>query len=276
MKGGIPTPLQLGTGSISAPAFSFFGDPDTGIHNGGADELWFTTGNHDTLRITSDVLIINQAGSLIWGSSGVGGQGLVLKGNEADHFEQRRGANPQKYTLSNSYTDGSNYERGGLFWVSNELLVGSEAAGTGTARDVRVGPRGAAALLLSAGGTAYAQVSSDGMAFASTCQIRFNAVTATQWVANQNNFNVTGCVFLRVSTDASRNLTGIDNGLDGRVLFISNIGAQNVVIQNENAGSNAENRIITGLGADLTLAADKTVMLVYDDTSQRWRVLKNA
>ncbi len=76
----------------------------------------------------------------------------------------------------------------------------------------------------------------------------------------------------RLSSDAARNITGIAGGLQGRVLKLVNVGAQNIVIQNQNASSTDVNRVITGTGADITLAADDTMDLWYDSTTQRWRV----
>lgn len=77
----------------------------------------------------------------------------------------------------------------------------------------------------------------------------------------------------RISSDAARNVTGLAGGLQGRRLILINVGAQNIVIQNENAGSTVANRVITGTGADITLSADDTMELWYDSTTARWRVI---
>lgn len=70
-------------------------------------------------------------------SLGLAGQ-LFLFGEGADVLSQYNGADPQKFYVYNTRTDGSNYERGGLVWTGNALRVGNEAAGTGTLRDVVV------------------------------------------------------------------------------------------------------------------------------------------
>lgn len=49
-------------------------------------------------------------------------------------LEKKNGTNAQTFNLYNTYTDASNYERGFLKWDSNILKIGTEAAGTGTAR----------------------------------------------------------------------------------------------------------------------------------------------
>lgn len=48
------------------------------------------------------------------------------------------GIGSQSYLSHNTYTDSSNYERGYARWVSNVFTVGTEAAGTGTQRNVRI------------------------------------------------------------------------------------------------------------------------------------------
>ena len=50
------------------------------------------------------------------------------------------GSNPQTFRIYNTYTDGSNYERGFLKWDSNFLKIGTEAAGTGSNRSLWLTP----------------------------------------------------------------------------------------------------------------------------------------
>lgn len=56
---------------------------------------------------------------------------------DANHtLAQRNGTNAQTFRLYNTYTDASNYERGFMRWNSNVLEIGTEAAGTGTIREI--------------------------------------------------------------------------------------------------------------------------------------------
>ena len=50
----------------------------------------------------------------------------------------RDGITPTGLTLTNTYTDASNYERGFIKWDANKLKIGTEAAGTGVVRDVQI------------------------------------------------------------------------------------------------------------------------------------------
>jgi hypothetical protein len=60
--------------------------------------------------------------------------------------------------------------------------------------------------------------------------------------------------------------------VDGETRIIWNVGSNNIVLVNESASSTAANRFTTSTGADITVAANKVVMAMYDATTARWRV----
>lgn len=99
-------------------------------------------------------------------------------------------------------------------------------------------------------------------------------ISPSQITAHQNDYNPTGlsgATALRLSSDASRNLTGLAGGADGRLLILHNVGAQDIVLKDEDAASAAANRF--ALTGDVTLMPDTVVALQYDATSARWRVI---
>ena len=59
---------------------------------------------------------------------------LQIFRDAADTLAQRRGANGQTLRIYNTYTDASNHERLSLRWASNVAIIGTEKAGTGSAR----------------------------------------------------------------------------------------------------------------------------------------------
>ena len=77
----------------------------------------------------------------------------------------------------------------------------------------------------------------------------------------------------RLTSDASRTITGIAIQRDNDTQWIVNGGANDIVLAHQNAGSAAANRIITHTGANVTLNADESALLWYDDTDARWRIL---
>ncbi|MGM4891275.1 hypothetical protein [Tardiphaga sp. 839_C3_N1_4] len=104
-------------------------------------------------------------------------------------------------------------------------------------------------------------------------------VTSTQLTANQNDYTATDgsntCATktsLRISTNASRNVTGLScSQAEGDIRIIHNVGSFNAVLTNQDAGSTAANRFL--FGGDMTLAADTSVTIKYDGVASRWRAI---
>ena len=77
----------------------------------------------------------------------------------------------------------------------------------------------------------------------------------------------------RVDTDASRTITGIAVQQGSDTQWITNVGANNLVLAHQNVSSAASNRIISPTGANLTLGPDESACLWHDTTTDRWRIL---
>lgn len=60
-----------------------------------------------------------------------------LQREAANHLAMVNGTNASTFSVSNTFTDASNYERGVLKWDSNILKFGTESAGTGSDRIVQ-------------------------------------------------------------------------------------------------------------------------------------------
>jgi hypothetical protein len=99
------------------------------------------------------------------------------------------------------------------------------------------------------------------------------STTPAQITSDQNNYAVSGFSIFRLSTDASRTITGLV-AEDNKYLTIINVGANDLILANENASSTAVNRIITGTGGDVTYVTNAVAILWYDNISTRWRILK--
>jgi Chaperone of endosialidase len=94
---------------------------------------------------------------------------------------------------------------------------------------------------------------------------------STTGTSNDANFGNTSLV--RLTGASAQTITGIAGGTDGKLLTIINAGANAATISNESTSSTAANRTKTGTGADLTLAPDASLSLVYDSGASRWRVV---
>lgn len=100
-------------------------------------------------------------------------------------------------------------------------------------------------------------------------------ISPAQLTANTDDWAPTGyedCSVIRFSTDASRNITGLSGGWDGRVVLLENVGAQSAVLMH-NVTSTAANRFYCPGSTDLTLTANSAVVLRYDATDSRWRII---
>jgi len=81
--------------------------------------------------------------------------------------------------------------------------------------------------------------------------------------------NANKVVFRLVGRRSSYDITGIDGGTDGRHLVLFNVEKVNMNLNDEDAGSLPQNRIIT-LANNVGTSGQGTAELVYDGTLQRW------
>ena len=83
-----------------------------------------------------------------------------------------------------------------------------------------------------------------------------------------------GYSYVRVSSDATWDITGFAGGRPGKILVVHNVGSFNVRLMNQNASSGAANRMIMGPGAalaDQTMTPNQTCILIYSGPDSRWR-----
>jgi hypothetical protein len=69
---------------------------------------------------------------------------------------------------------------------------------------------------------------------------------------------------------------GIDatNAVDGTMVVLINVGSSTITFEDESSSAAADSyRIITGSGSSEALSANRSATLVYDGTSQRWRII---
>jgi hypothetical protein len=103
------------------------------------------------------------------------------------------------------------------------------------------------------------------------------SVSPTQLTTNTNDWAVTGLASastVRFSTNASRSITGLAGGADGKIVILHNIGSFDAVFANEDTSSTAANRF--SIGASTTVSAGTSITLRYDATSSRWRSVASA
>lgn len=95
-----------------------------------------------------------------------------------------------------------------------------------------------------------------------------------------NNLSFSEADHLRMNNAAESVVTGLvapaSPSKPGKRLIVSSVGAADVVLNDEAAGSTAANRITTGCGQPIYLQPGSgRALLVYDAVSQRWKVVSH-
>ena len=91
------------------------------------------------------------------------------------------------------------------------------------------------------------------------------------------NSGYTGLI-ITGNADNTSTITGIDSGSaqDGDTFKLTNVGAGTITFTHQDTGSSASNRIITPDGNNYSLTENKTIEVVWDETTDRWRILTPA
>ena len=101
-------------------------------------------------------------------------------------------------------------------------------------------------------------------------------VFTTTATGSQNNFSVEGASFVRCNNASLLTITGFAAGVAGQRLTIVSVGAGQVDLANQSGSSTDVNRIINGVTGTISLAAGSgRAVLIYDATTQRWRVIEH-
>jgi hypothetical protein len=171
--------LQVGGSTVFASGYKAAGDPAIWLLSGSA----ITASNYFALYDGSDTFIqsigsgnlhlggtadgwgllavyaagnvrIGSATTFGWASASSTNDPLdtLLARDAAGVIAQRNSTNSQTFRLYNTYTDGSNYERGALQWTSGDLELIAQTAGTGTDDiDIRLTPAGSGTVIVPQG-----------------------------------------------------------------------------------------------------------------------------
>lgn len=93
---------------------------------------------------------------------------------------------------------------------------------------------------------------------------------------NENNYSPTGfadAATVLVQSTGPVNITGFAGGATGREIVIYNVGVNTITITHQDAASTSSNRVIGINGANITLSANRSVILRYANSLARWLVV---
>jgi hypothetical protein len=80
-------------------------------------------------------------------------------------------------------------------------------------------------------------------------------------------------IHVKLTHASLTSINNIGSPTSGKIHVLTNGKSSGVLSIVNNSGGTAANRIITGTGADLSLANGASVILIYDNNSTRWRVV---
>lgn len=105
----------------------------------------------------------------------------------------------------------------------------------------------------------------------------FPGITPSALTGDENNYNPSGWTpsiyVLRLeASGADRTLTGLAGGSRGRLALLLNVGSANdVILANQDTGSDEANRFLLPGGNDLAISPDEGTVIWWDVDSERWR-----
>jgi hypothetical protein len=117
---------------------------------------WFNTATRMefSVGVNPRITLANNM-SYTWSSGldpSVSSPDLFIYRDAAQTLAQRNAGNAQTFRIYESFTDASNYTRGKLEWASNVFRIGTEKAGTGSARALELQTDGTTRMSISAAG----------------------------------------------------------------------------------------------------------------------------
>jgi hypothetical protein len=152
VNGGV---LLLPNGAVGAPGLAFTNDTDTGLYYDAAVIAGF--GGARIFSWTGSAIFIDKRLNIRNLSGGIN-SGVALV-TEADHsLSLLNSTNAQTLRSYNTYTDATNWERGGIEWNSNQFLVGTDSDDAGSGANDRL-------LGFKVGGTVWWYISATGILY---------------------------------------------------------------------------------------------------------------
>jgi len=110
--------------------------------------------------------------------------------------------------------------------------------------------------------------------------VQFRRYNLNTVAAGANSIDLNGATYVKLSGPGGAfSLDDIDGGQDGYLVYLTYVGGETWTVANESgAGSGgAEDRILTGTGADFSMTNNPaTLTLIFDSEASRWNVLNHS
>lgn len=143
-------------GSTASPGLAFSSDDDCGLYRLAANQVVIAVNGQNNVRIANDSFDLKRDSVLGWSNSASDASAtrVLVVARDADNtMGIRNGTNGQTVNVYNTYTNSSNYERAKVAWSGNTLRIGTEKAGTGSARPMELQTDGTTRVQIDTSGT---------------------------------------------------------------------------------------------------------------------------
>lgn len=206
--------------------------------------------------LNSQGVALTSASKLSWGntSTNINNPDTILTRDAANTLAQRNGVNAQAFRVYNTFTDASNYERGKMEWASNVLRIGTEKAGTGTARALELQTDGVTRLTLAASGATFSG------------EVNVGASNVLGWGADRARLFAPTASVIRIlptSGDARLNLGGDTSSFPALKRSTTSLQAR---LADDSAFTNIQGKLTTETAYTAGAPTATGYIVLYDST----------
>ena len=144
--------------------------------------------------------------------------------------------------------------------------------GNSRGANLRAGTNDAYSMILETNNTDRLTINSSGLAtLVNDFALQKGSAIATTGTLNDVSTSATS--YFQFTGAGTVTVTGFANGADGKVVILTNKTGNTLLINNNDSGSVAANRILTGTGATISIANNASVFMVYDATNSLWNIV---
>ena len=214
LSGGIMTgPILAPNGTAAAPSYSFSADAASGWFLRASNVVGLSINGTQEIDLSPSLIRFQSSMVLSW-SDGVAlsTADVKLVRDAAAVLALKNGTTAQEFRVYNTIS-GANGDYGFFGARANTIYLGSEASGSGTARDLSLVTGGSSRLTISANGTTWTIATATSITLPDACNIALNTTTGTKigtaTTQKLGFFNATPVVQATTIVDADGTLADI-------------------------------------------------------------------
>lgn len=164
---------------------------------------------------------------------------------------------------------------GSVYWSltgNAGTTPGTNFLGTTDAQDLRIRTNNQDRITVTSGGNTVINATSGNTKLDVNGDLAMRQSAITLSSGNNNNISVGSTSFTRITGPSGAfTITGLTNGVDGKIVTLYNATSQSMTIADDNSNSTAANRIYTlNPVGDITIYGKGAITLQYSSADSRW------